>query len=89
MCELFLMHMLKCVRQCHWDPTNQAPSDGTAWHIQGCEGMRHMLCVGLSIHVFGLRHSNRTEPSDSDVAYIQYVTFGGFALLGVLYERGK
>ena len=51
--------------------------------------MRHMLCVGLSTHVFGTRHSNRREPSNWYVPYIKHVKLGGLALLNVFFASSK
>ena len=51
--------------------------------------MRHMLCVGFSILVFGLRHSNRREPSNCYVAYTKHLRFGGLALLDFLFASSK
>ena len=51
--------------------------------------MRHMLCVGLSIHVFALRHSNCREPSNWYVAYTNHVRFRGLALLDVFFANRK
>ena len=51
--------------------------------------MRHMLCVGFSIHVFGSRHSNRREPSNWYVPYTKRVRFGGLALLDVSFASSQ
>ena len=51
--------------------------------------MRHMLCVGLSIPVFGSRQSHRSEPSNWYVAYTKHLKFGGLALLDVLFASSK
>ena len=51
--------------------------------------MRHMSCVGFPIHVFGSRHSNCWELSDSYVADRKHVTCGGLALLDVLFASSK
>ena len=51
--------------------------------------MRHMLCVGFSIHVFGSRHSNRREPSNLFVPYSKHVGFGGLVLLDVFFASSK
>ena len=51
--------------------------------------MRHMLCVGFSIPVFGSRHSNRREPSNWYVAYTKHLKFGALALLDVLFASSK
>ena len=51
--------------------------------------MRHMLCVGFSIHVFGSRHSNRSKPASWYVPYSEHVTFGGLALLDVFFASSK
>ena len=59
------------------------------WHVQAYDGMRHMLCLGCSVHVFGLGHSNRWEPNNWHVAYTKHVGFGGLTLLDVLFANGK
>ena len=51
--------------------------------------MKHILCVGFSIHVFGSRHSNRGKPSNRYVAYTKHVMFGGLALLDVFVASSK
>ena len=51
--------------------------------------MKHMLCVGFSIHIFGSRHSNRRGPSSWYVAYTKHVTVGGLALLDVFFASSK
>ena len=48
-----------------------------------------MLCVGFSYHVFGSRHSNRGEPSNSNGAFSKHVRFGGLALLDVFFASSK
>ena len=48
MCELFVMHTLFSVCQCHWVANHYAPGDGTEWHVQEFNGMRHMLCIRFS-----------------------------------------
>ena len=51
--------------------------------------MRHMLCAGLSTHVFAPQHSNRGEPSNCYVPYTKLVRFGGLALLDVFFASSK
>ena len=51
--------------------------------------MRHMLCVGFSIHVFGSRHSNRSKLSNWYIPYSKHVKFGGLGLLDVSFASGK
>ena len=51
--------------------------------------MRHMLCVGFSIPVFGSRHSNRREPSNWCVACSKHARFIGLALLVVVLASSK
>ena len=51
--------------------------------------MRHMLCVGFSIHVFGSRHCDGRNPSNRYVAYTKHVRFGGLALLDVFFASSK
>ena len=51
--------------------------------------MRHMFCVGFSIHVLGSRHYNRGKPSNWYVAYTKNVRFGGLALLDVFFASSK
>ena len=51
--------------------------------------MRHMLCVGFWVHVFGSRHSNGREASSWYVPNTKDVSFGGLALLYVFFAGCK
>ena len=51
--------------------------------------MRHMLCVGFSIHVFGSRNSNSRDPGNWYVPYTKHVRFGGLTLLDVFFASSK
>ena len=51
--------------------------------------MRHMLCAGLSTHVFGSQHCNRREPSNWYVPNTKHVRFGGLAFLDVFFASSK
>ena len=51
--------------------------------------MRHMLWVGFSTHVFGLRHFNRREPSIWYLLYTKHPRFGGLSLHNVFFASSK